>query len=415
MLATRRPTVGTQGSLAVHLRPRIHLVTLLLALSMGCSLGLGPRGGRDDDTATGDDDTATGDDDTTTGDDDSSSGDDDTTGTGDDDSASGDDDTSATGDDDTTTATPVRFVAMGDTGEGNDAQNAVAGVIETVCANQGCDFVLLLGDNFYDIGVDSVTDPQWDEKFEGPYANINLPFYAVLGNHDGGDDFLGGTGINVSQGDNQVAYSTAGSSPSPWEPAGTTKWTLPSRWYSHNHENVDFFGLDTSEIFFDGLYIPILTDNFGPLVDAQESWLEAELAASPTTNWRIAYGHHPYLSNGPHGNAGSYEGVPGIPYVDGGEIKDFFDAHVCGRVDLYLCGHDHSRQWLTTKCNGTTMMVSGAGAKTSDIEGNNPVYFQDATTPGFVWIEILGDNASVQWWDKDGTKNYEGFMSRSSR
>ena len=48
----------------------------------------------------------------------------------------------------------------------------------------GFGFVVLLGDNFYEDGVASVDDPQWQTKFEDPYANIDLPFYAVLGNHD---------------------------------------------------------------------------------------------------------------------------------------------------------------------------------------------------------------------------------------
>jgi len=397
---------------------RLALALLLLLCGSACRGALQASSSGDDDSGvddnnggTGDDDTGTGDDDTGTGDDDTGTGDDDS-GAGDDDSGAGDDD-SGTGDDDDTPATPVRFIAMGDTGEGNTAQSEVAAVISTVCASQGCDFVILLGDNFYDIGVESVTDGQWDSKFEQPYADINLPFYPALGNHDGGDDFLGGTGINVEQGDNQVDYTYAGSSPPPWGP-GTTKWTLPSRWYHHNHANADFYGLDTSQIFFDDLYIPFLTPDFGDLVDGQRAWLNTQLAASPATNWRIAYGHHPYLSNGPHGNAGMYEGQSFIPYADGEEIKNFFDDNVCGNVDLYLCGHDHSRQWLSDTCDGTELMVSGAGAKTSEIEGTNPVYFQDADTEGFVWIEILGNTMTVQWWDRNGAMNYEGTLTKGS-
>ena len=52
----------------------------------------------------------------------------------------------------------VRFVAIGDAGEGNDAQFAVADVVEQVCTAQGCDFAIYLGDNFYDVGVESVDD-----------------------------------------------------------------------------------------------------------------------------------------------------------------------------------------------------------------------------------------------------------------
>jgi hypothetical protein len=60
----------------------------------------------------------------------------------------------------------VRFAAIGDTGKGNTGQKQVADAIARKCAASGCDFVQLLGDNIYDSGVTSVTDPQWQTKFE---------------------------------------------------------------------------------------------------------------------------------------------------------------------------------------------------------------------------------------------------------
>jgi len=59
----------------------------------------------------------------------------------------------------------VRFVALGDAGEGNTEQFAVADAIGAVCLRDGCDFALYLGDNFYDSGVDDTGDSQWDAKF----------------------------------------------------------------------------------------------------------------------------------------------------------------------------------------------------------------------------------------------------------
>ena len=43
-----------------------------------------------------------------------------------------------------------------------------------VCAARGCDFALEFGDNFYLSGVQSVTDAQWQSKFELPYANLQV-------------------------------------------------------------------------------------------------------------------------------------------------------------------------------------------------------------------------------------------------
>jgi hypothetical protein len=78
----------------------------------------------------------------------------------------------------------LRFVAMGDTGKGNQGQKDVGAAIAAHCAARGCDFVQLLGDNIYDSGVTSVDDPQWQTKFEEPYKLVTQPFYVVLGNHD---------------------------------------------------------------------------------------------------------------------------------------------------------------------------------------------------------------------------------------
>jgi hypothetical protein len=52
------------------------------------------------------------------------------------------------------------------------------------CGSTPCDFVLLLGDNFYPSGVKSVTDSQWKTAFVTPYEALGLTFYPTLGNHD---------------------------------------------------------------------------------------------------------------------------------------------------------------------------------------------------------------------------------------
>lgn len=381
-------------------------VSLLLALLMaGCTVGMGPNVNPAPDVPDDDDSANAGDDDdTTVADDDDSTeppadDDDSTEPTGDD-----DDSTEPTGDDDDTTepptpppAVPVRFVVMGDTGTGGADQYAVSTAIETLCVAQGCDFVLLTGDNIYDEGAENVSDPIWQEKFEDPYANLptNLLFYPSLGNHDGG--FLG-TGLDLFRGQVQVDYA-----------AVSARWEMPNRYYARTVENVSFYSLDTSLAFFQSLPI------YDSLTDDQGTWLQGELAAS-TSQWKIAYAHHPYYSNGPHGNAGNYEGLPDwTPFGAAGTgVKDFLDDYVCGNVDLYICGHDHSRQWQVNQCNGTELIVSGGGAKRTDIEGNNPVYWQDTDDDmeGFVWIEILGNQITVEFHNKTGAMEYTGTWTK---
>jgi hypothetical protein len=143
--------------------------------------------------------------------------------------------------------------------------------------------------------------------------------------------------------------------------------------------------------------------------------LQAEWANPQNANrWRIVYAHHPYLPNGKHGNAGAYEGLADGIFVaiNGQSIKDFVEANVCGDADFYLAGHDHSRQWLTDTCQGTEFIVSGAGAKTSELLGDQPVRFQDVEHEGFNWFEVRGDTMTVQFWNSDGVKEFEDTVSR---
>ena len=78
----------------------------------------------------------------------------------------------------------VRFVALGDGGEGNPTQFAVGAAMKTVCDVRGCDFAIYLGDNFYDSGVDAVDSELFQTHFEQPYADLEFPFWVALGNHD---------------------------------------------------------------------------------------------------------------------------------------------------------------------------------------------------------------------------------------
>ncbi|CAN0544952.1 unnamed protein product, partial [Laminaria digitata] len=126
----------------------------------------------------------------------------------------------------------VRFIAVGDTGEGNQAQYDVGAAFNTVCLVQGCDFVMLLGDNFYDRGVDSPEDEQFRTKFEEPYAMVQLPFYATLGNHDFGE-----IPVQFWRTDHQIEYS-----------GRSTRWNMPDHFYDFVQEHVTFISLDTNMI-----------------------------------------------------------------------------------------------------------------------------------------------------------------------
>ena len=71
------------------------------------------------------------------------------------------------------------FLFFGDAGTGSKEQFQAAASMEDYCKNSKCDFVALLGDNFYPSGVTSINDPLWNSAFESPYANLSLIFYSL--------------------------------------------------------------------------------------------------------------------------------------------------------------------------------------------------------------------------------------------
>jgi hypothetical protein len=273
----------------------------------------------------------------------------------------------------------LRFVAVGDTGKGNQGQKDVAAGIATKCAKDGCDFVQLLGDNIYESGVTSTMDTEWQGRFVEPYANLSLEFWAVLGNHDYGGN---GLGTEWGKGQNEIDYT-----------AVSTKWRMPAAYWHRTVQNVEFFALDTNmQIFFqDG---------------KQRTDVAAWLAAS-TATWKIALGHHPYLSNGKHGNAGSYDGIP----LSGSNVKSFMDDVVCGKADLYLSGHDHDRQWHKSTCKGTELAVSGAGAATTTLGTKNETLFQ-ADTLGFLYVRIAGKTLTAEFCDQTGKVEFTRTLTK---
>lgn len=267
----------------------------------------------------------------------------------------------------------LNFVAIGDTGKGNEEQYTVAKTLETKCKELDCKFGILLGDNFYQVGVTSVDDEQFVTKFEKPYKGSDFPFYVALGNHD-----YGKYANDWKRGEYQVQYSQ-----------NNPKWILPSTYYHFEQDDILFLVLDTSRLFHN------------KDTKKQKEYFKKVLKEN-TKKWVIAIGHHPYISNGTHGNAGKYDGVI-IPPYSGSVIKKFFEEDLCQYIDLYLAGHDHSLQTLkpTAKCPNTLFVVSGSGADEDELVGKNDVFFQKAKL-GFTTLNIKENILSISHVNVDG-------------
>jgi hypothetical protein len=290
---------------------------------------------------------------------------------------------SATGRD---SSSALQFVAFGDAGTGSANQIAVGEAMGKVCAQRGCDFALELGDNFYVSGVTSVDDAQFEAKFETPYKSMTFPIWVTLGNHDNSRG--PGEGSENARGDYQVDYHYLAGRVS-------DKWRMPARYYNFTAGGglAEFFSLDSNPL------TSIVADptpewNFVTYGQAQQEWLTDGLEKS-TATWKIVFSHHPYLSNGLHGNAGTFDGQPaGTPGTSAGAPwKQLLDATLCAKgVELMIVGHDHELEHLkpVASCGKTHFIVSGAaeGPRAFGDAARNANYWQKDLTLGFFLIRL---------------------------
>lgn len=227
----------------------------------------------------------------------------------------------------------VRFVAFGDMGTGGASQYEVAHAVKKKCDQAGCDFIVTLGDNIYNDGVNSVQDSQFQSKFEKPYAPLSQRFYMVLGNHD----YRG----NVEA---QVAYTQK-----------SKKWYLPKRYYDFEAGPITFLALDTNQ----------------PNAE-QQSYFQNQLKKAKTP-WKIAFGHHPRYTNSFYHNSQSPA------------LRSLIDS-MCGQVQLYLAGHEHDKQHLKSRC-GTEYLIVGTGGGLRPV-GQGPDTLFARSSFGFAWFEV---------------------------
>lgn len=263
------------------------------------------------------------------------------------------------------TSERVRYIAIGDTGTNDEIQHAIAKSIKKVCDQKGCDFVLLLGDNFYENGVLSVDDPLFNDMFLDPYELVDVPFFAVLGNHD----VRGNTAAQ--------AYFTL----------KATNWNMPNYSYNFTWGPASFFALNTNCFFL------------------QWSDLLQKLEKS-NSKWNIVFGHHTLYSSGAHGDPA-------------GIVQTAWNQYVGSFIDFYYSGHDHHLEHLTVKGEKTEYLVSGAGGK--NYSYNQDDSFKKASNGesqfvykhnGFVWTDITQDQIEVSYFDIDGKKIYSFIKTK---
>lgn len=253
----------------------------------------------------------------------------------------------------------TNILLFGDSGTGSQDQYRVGQAIESFCKSERCDFSILLGDNFYNFGVSSPTDQQWQNKFEKPYAGVNVEFRASLGNHD----HLG----NIQA---QIDYSSRSS-----------KWKMPARYYSFTDTDSDFFVIDSDDYDTE-----------------QNKWLESKLAASKA-RWKIVYGHHPVYSYGEHGDTSTL-------------IKNMLPILKKYKVDFYIAGHDHDKQVIER--DGMVFPISGASSQLRKTKSGPYTKFA-LSTLGFAHLILEGDQAILRYMDSSNRVEFQKVYNKPGK
>lgn len=258
----------------------------------------------------------------------------------------------------------LRAVLVGDVGRTGAHHERVARSVVTVCAERGCDLILFPGDNLYPRGVQE-GEASLLEQILAPYGEAGVPLVLVLGNHDWGHGFDEAAALR------QLAVA-----------AEHENWVMPSFDYEVTAGPATLLAVETTRAFWDG-------------PRGRDRWVHERLTASQR-RWRVVLGHHTLRSDGPHGDVGHYEGWAGVPYMSGNRVARMLEESVCDHADLYLSGHDHSRQWLTD-C-GTQFLVSGAGSSVTELVRDRAIRQWGSASLGSIWFE-LGAELTVAFYD----------------
>jgi tartrate-resistant acid phosphatase type 5 len=244
----------------------------------------------------------------------------------------------------------VRVLVFGDFGSGSQAQRQVAEDMLAYHRQSPFDLGLTVGDNFYPSGLSSPVHPRWQTQWEELYTPLGIKFYAILGNHDRRD------------------------SASPYAQVLRTKrsesWRMPAPFYTFRAGPAQFFALDT---------------NNGHLDSAQLEWLADELKKSDAT-WKIVYGHHPFKSDGEHGDDQYTRKMRAL----------LLPVLLEGKADLYLAGHDHDMQYLKPE-GGLYPFVSGGGGKGHRALRTPHHRRWGRSTFGFTVLEAEGGRLAVEF------------------
>ncbi|KAJ6868316.1 purple acid phosphatase 3-like [Populus alba x Populus x berolinensis] len=277
----------------------------------------------------------------------------------------------------------VSFLVVGDWGrKGNYNQSNVAFQMGRIGEELNIDFVVSTGDNFYEDGLRSINDPVFEKSFSKIYTakSLQKQWYSVLGNHD----YRGNAKAQLSPNLRNI----------------DSRW-ICLRSFILNAEIVELFFIDTTP-FVDKYFLkpnPHHYDWRGVMprqhyLSNLLKDLESALQDS-TANWKIVVGHHTIRSIGHHGETEELK-------------KQLLPLLEANNVEMYINGHDHCLEHMTSNTSQIQFLTSGGGSKAwkGDIDKLNKgvKFYYDGQ--GFMSLELRQTDGKIVFYDVFGKVLY---------
>ncbi|KAI4352073.1 hypothetical protein L6164_006359 [Bauhinia variegata] len=271
----------------------------------------------------------------------------------------------------------LSLVVIGDWGrKGKYNQSEVALQMGRVAEKLNIDFVISTGDNFYDDGLIGIGDAAFEDSFSRIYnaKSLQKTWYNVLGNHDYRGDVLAQLNPILGKIDK--------------------RW-ICQRSFIVDTEIAEFFFVDTTPFVDKYFYKPKHHKYDWRGVLPRKKYLsklleDLDLALKGSTaNWKIVVGHHTIRSIGHHGDTIELK-MQLLPILE------------ANNVDMYINGHDHCLEHISSTTSQIQFLTSGGGSKAwkGDINKNNldgVKFYYDGQ--GFMSMELEKSNAKIVYYD----------------
>jgi predicted phosphohydrolase len=286
----------------------------------------------------------------------------------------------------------LEFFSIGDWGARNSDQKSVAKQMAAKASsnNPSVDFIVSTGDNFYQVGVNSVQDPQWNSTFSDVYLSSeslkDINWFPVLGNHD-----------YYQNPEPQIQYS-----------AINPIWNMDSHYFSKNFSFGDSEVYTAKFVFLDTIiFAPDVSSRTKQFIpnprkdfENQMNWFKNELKSRNDYDWFIVVGHYPLFNCWMNRQQEDMKDA----------IQKLLEEN---HVDLYMAGHDHTLQHFTG--NGIEYIISGGGSQRSRPIGilQFGCHFAQGD-PGFTYHKIVGKTMNVEFISNEG-KVVHSYSQTSKR